>query len=71
MTTVAIIYHSGFGHTRVQAEAVRNGAASIPDTTVHLVPVEEHEQRWSELDDAAGIGGLPVEEYLTQRRRRT
>ena len=68
MTTVAIIYHSGFGHTRVQAEAVRNGAASIPDTTVHLVPVEEHEQRWSELDDAAGIGGLPVEEYLRQRR---
>ena len=30
MTTVAIVYHSGFGHTRVQAEAVRDGAASDP-----------------------------------------
>ena len=55
MTTVAIVYHSGFGHTRVQAEAVRDGAASIPDTTVHLVPVEDHEQHWSELDDADAI----------------
>ena len=55
MTTVAIVYHSGFGHTRVQAEAVRDGAASVPDTTVHLVPVEDHEQRWSELDDADAI----------------
>jgi len=55
MTTVAIIYHSGFGHTRVQAEAVADGAVSIPGTTVHLVPVEQHEQRWSELDDADAI----------------
>ncbi len=55
MTTVAIVYHSGFGHTRVQAEAVRDGAASIPGTTVHLVPVEDHEQHWSEIDDADAI----------------
>jgi NAD(P)H dehydrogenase (quinone) len=55
MTTVAIVYHSGFGHTRVQAEAVRDGAVSIAGTTVHLVAVEEHEQRWSELDDADAI----------------
>ena len=55
MTTVAIIYHSEFGHTRVQAEAVRDGAASVPGTTVHLVPVEDHEQRWNEIDDADAI----------------
>jgi NAD(P)H dehydrogenase (quinone) len=55
MTTVAIVYHSGFGHTRVQAEAVRDGAASVPGTTVHLVAVEEHEQRWREIDEADAI----------------
>ena len=55
MTNVAIVFHSGFGHTRVQAEAVRDGAASVPDTTVHLIPVEEYEQRWREIDDADAI----------------
>ena len=55
MPNVAIVYHSGFGHTRVQAEAVRDGAASIPDTTVHLIPVEDYEQHWSEIDDAEAI----------------
>ena len=55
MTTVAIVYHSGFGHTRVQAGAVRDGAASVPGTVVHLVPVEEHEQRWPDIDDADAI----------------
>jgi hypothetical protein len=29
MTTVAIIYHSGFGLTKLQAEIVEKGAAGI------------------------------------------
>ena len=27
MTTIAIVYHSGFGHTQALAEAVARGAA--------------------------------------------
>lgn len=41
MSTVAVVYHSGYGHTKVLAEAVARGAGSHPGTTVHLVPVEE------------------------------
>jgi len=54
VTSVAIVYHSGFGHTRVQAEAVRDGAASVPDTEVHLIAVADHEEQW-ELLDAADV----------------
>ncbi len=32
MTRVAIVYHSGFGHTQLQAEAVHRGAASVDGT---------------------------------------
>jgi hypothetical protein len=30
MTTVAIVYHSGFGHTKALAEAVAAGARTVP-----------------------------------------
>ena len=29
MAKVAIVYHSGFGHTKVQAEAVHRGASRV------------------------------------------
>ena len=54
-STVTIVFHSGYGHTRVQAEAVRDGAAQVPDTTVHLVAVDEIEQHWDRLDAADAI----------------
>ena len=38
---VAIAAHSGFGHTRRQAEAVARGAASVPATSVSLLDVAE------------------------------
>ncbi|WP_030374199.1 flavodoxin domain-containing protein, partial [Streptomyces rimosus] len=37
---VAVAYHSGYGHTAVLAEAVRDGAADA-GATVHLVKVDE------------------------------
>ena len=43
MSTIAIVYHSGFGHTQALAEAVARGAQSVPDTQVSLVPVAEAE----------------------------
>jgi NAD(P)H dehydrogenase (quinone) len=53
--TVTVVYHSGYGHTKVQAEAVAAGAAGVPDTSVHLVAVGDIEQHWHLLDEADAI----------------
>jgi len=55
MKQIAIVYHSGYGHTEKQAQAVARGAASVRDTRVSLVPVGEIDQRWDELEQADGI----------------
>jgi NAD(P)H dehydrogenase (quinone) len=55
MVKIAIIYHSGFGHTKVQAEAVHRGAAEVPGAEARLIPVEEHAQHWDFLDAADAI----------------
>jgi len=53
---VAIAAHSGFGHTRRQAEAVARGAASVPATSVSLLDVAElNESDWEALDRADAI----------------
>ena len=39
MTSVAIIYFSGNGHTHLMAEAVANGAKQVPNTTVEVLRV--------------------------------
>ncbi|MCQ4046070.1 flavodoxin family protein [Streptantibioticus rubrisoli] len=52
---VAIAYHSGYGHTAVLAEAVRDGAAAA-GATVHLVNVETiTDEQWALLDAADAI----------------
>lgn len=61
MAKIAIIYHSGFGHTAVQAEAVRRGANGVTGTEVALIPVEDVEQNWELIDAAdAIIFGTPT-----------
>lgn len=40
MPSICVVYHSGFGHTKIQAEHVAKGAESVEGTEVHLVPVE-------------------------------
>lgn len=55
MTKIAIIYHSGFGHTKLQAKAVYEGAASCPDTEAVLYTVEEASEKLDELDSADAI----------------
>lgn len=55
MSSIAIVYHSGFGHTKVQAEAVAAGAASVAGAEVHLVPVEEAEAKSAILHAADAI----------------
>ncbi|MEU1372781.1 flavodoxin family protein [Streptomyces triculaminicus] len=57
MTTpvVSIAYHSGFGHTAVLAEAVRDGATDA-GATVHLINVAEiTDAQWEQLDASDAI----------------
>jgi NAD(P)H dehydrogenase (quinone) len=55
MTKIAIVYHSGFGHTKLQAEAVYRGAASIDGIEAVLLTTEEAGADLDSLDDADGI----------------
>ena len=52
---VAVVFHSGYGHTRVQAEAVHHGASRVPGVEADLVPVDEVDSRWDALDAADAI----------------
>ncbi|MEU9232662.1 flavodoxin family protein [Streptomyces subrutilus] len=52
---VSIAYHSGYGHTAVVAEAVRDGAADA-GATVHLIKVDEiDDAQWALLDASDAI----------------
>ena len=55
MSNVAIVYHSGYGHTQALAEAVAKGAEGVAGTKVSLIPVAEAEAREAELDAADAI----------------
>ena len=58
---VAIVYHSGYGHTKALAEAVAKGAEGVAGVKVSLIPVAEAEARETELDAAdAVIFGSPT-----------
>lgn len=61
MANIAIVYHSGYGHTAVQAEAVYRGAREVAGADAALIPVEEFEQNWDVIDAAdAIIFGTPT-----------
>jgi multimeric flavodoxin WrbA len=40
MKKVAIVYHSGYGHTKIQAEHVLSGARSVKGVQATLVTSE-------------------------------
>jgi NAD(P)H dehydrogenase (quinone) len=61
MSSVAIAYHSGYGHTAAVAEAVARGVNSVAGAKAVLVPVEQAEARLNELHGAdAIIFGAPT-----------
>lgn len=61
MTLVAVVYHSGYGHTAKQAEAVARGALSVAETNVALVKVEDSDKHLDSLQEAdAIIFGAPT-----------
>jgi NAD(P)H dehydrogenase (quinone) len=61
MAIVAIVYHSGFGHTKLQAEAVHRGAGSVAGVEARLYTSEEGIAKLDELDQVdAIIFGCPT-----------
>ena len=61
MTKIAVIYHTTYGHTKAQAEAVHRGAQSVSYASAQLYTVEEATARLDELDAAdAIIFGCPT-----------
>jgi len=56
MTKIAIAFHSGFGHTRRQAEAVRDGVVAVAGAEATLYAVDTlDETAWRALDAADAI----------------
>jgi NAD(P)H dehydrogenase (quinone) len=61
MPFVAVVYHSGFGHTAAQAHAVCEGAVSVGGIESHMVFAEEAASNTGLLDNAdAIIFGCPT-----------
>jgi multimeric flavodoxin WrbA len=61
MASIAIAYHSGFGHTQAQAEAVLRGVGEVAGAEARLIKAEEHAEHWETLDGAdAIIFGAPT-----------
>jgi NAD(P)H dehydrogenase (quinone) len=61
MPIVATVYHSGFGHTKIQAEAVHRGSGSVAGVEARLYTSEEAISKLDDLDQAdAIIFGCPT-----------
>lgn len=61
MKTVAIIYHSGFGHTKKVAEFVAQGVSSVSDINVWLLTTDEAVQEMEKLQECdALVFGTPT-----------
>lgn len=54
-TRIAIVYHSGYGHTARQAEAVKAGIEQVDGTEALLLTVEDAQTRWGDLASAEAI----------------
>lgn len=55
MTQVAVVYHSGYGHTEAQAKAVARGAEKVAGTQVHLFNSEEAQTQFELLKTVDAI----------------
>jgi NAD(P)H dehydrogenase (quinone) len=55
MTQVAIVYHSGYGHTAEQAKAVGRGVEKVAGVSLHLLTVEQAQQQWDVLKASDAI----------------
>ena len=55
MTKLAVVYHSGYGHTEKQAKAVAQGAGKVADVEVTLLNTDEAQQQWELLKSVDAI----------------
>lgn len=59
MSHTIVVYHSGYGHTRKQAEAVHQGAAGVAGASAELVEINSEGQLpeggWEKLEKADAI----------------
>lgn len=61
MSTIAIVYHSTYGHTEALAKSVARGVERVTGSTAALLSVAEIEQNWDTLHQAdAIIFGCPT-----------
>jgi NAD(P)H dehydrogenase (quinone) len=54
-TRIAVVYHSGYGHTAKQAQAVARGAAGVDGAEALLISVDDIDQHWDTLEQVDGI----------------
>jgi len=55
MTDIAIVFHSGFGHTQVQANSIAKGAANVEGVSVKQFNVDALSDDLAELDSMDAI----------------
>lgn len=55
MKKLFVVYHTGFGHTKRQAEAVHRGAAGVAGIEAMLMTTGEATERLDALDEADAI----------------
>lgn len=55
MTKLAVVYHSGYGHTEKQAKAVAQGAGKVAGVEVTLLNTDEAQQQWELLKSVDAI----------------
>lgn len=61
MSKVAVVYHSGYGHTAAVAKAVARGAAGVDGANAKLISVTDIDRHWNDLKNAdAIIFGAPT-----------
>ncbi|MBR7894055.1 flavodoxin family protein [Burkholderia multivorans] len=55
MSEIAVVFHSGYGHAAVIAEAVARGVEKVDGASVKLIPVEAIDDHWAYLEHANAI----------------
>ncbi len=55
MGKLIIVYHSTYGHTKLQAEAVHRGASGVEGIDAEIMTATEAIERIDELDDADAV----------------
>jgi NAD(P)H dehydrogenase (quinone) len=55
MAIITIVYHSGYGHTKRQAEAVLRGLSSVSGVTAKILTTDEATANLDSLDASDGI----------------